>query len=216
MFIQTAEGEPLPPLAITSRSTVHVTQPFQVTVTSNDTPVENASVTFLGMTQRTDSEGHAFFTAPNITSLVNTTCTINASKEGYEPATTTITIVHVPKLLVNISQNGRIIEGEKFIVTVFDEDNHQIVQNVTVIFNGKEYRTTTEGIVTITAPHRANEGANYMIVAEKPGYRDSTPQIIHILSQPHGDYSLLFGPLLLIILVVFIVIVAVYDKLKNK
>jgi hypothetical protein len=217
LFSQVTRGEPHLPLIITARNTVHETQPFEVTVTSNNTPVVNASVTFYGTIQQTDSSGHAFFTAPTITPAHNLTCTINASKEGYEPATATITVIHVPTLLVNVSKNGAVLEGENFFVTVYDGDTHQTVKNATVRFDGKEYRTNSEGIATIPAPHGGNRGGqDYALGVSKPGYTDSHPQVIHIIQQPPYDYSNICCPLSFIVLVIFIVLVVIYDKLKHK
>jgi hypothetical protein len=220
MLNQTVKGEPYPTLTITTRNHVHESQIFQVNVTSNSTPIVNATVTFFGSIQITNSSGQAIFTTPSITSSDNTTYTITASKEGYESATVTIIIIHHPRLLVNLSKNDAINEGESFIVCVYDQDTNLTVQNATVIFNGIEYFTDSEGMATLIAPRfKDEEYQNYYIFALKPGYIDSEPQIVRIQRDLGVNYSYLFYlffPALLILLIFLLFIVLIYNKSKTK
>jgi hypothetical protein len=96
--IQSIQIKNSDPTASAEKLIIHV-QPkiltgetFNITITKGDnTPVENAQVTFSGTTQYTNTLGSVIFTAPQVT--WDETQTIQVTKAGYTSASTSITVV---------------------------------------------------------------------------------------------------------------------------
>jgi hypothetical protein len=131
--------------------------------------VEGADVTITGIgTAVTDANGEATFTAPEVTS--DRSYTIEASKEGYAPDPTTLSVrvINVPKLTIAV--DGEIGLGQTFEVAIAKDTGDPVV-GATITFDGKTYTTKAGGVVTITAPDTAGD---YVITASFGAFKEAT------------------------------------------
>ena len=188
---------------------------FHITITSNNTPVENVTVTFNGETNMTNSSGIVGFIAPRVSADTNHFYPIKASKEGYNTSTDTITVQNVPQVLPTVDVPG-ITENTSFIVTTFD-DQGRIVSNVTILFNEKEYRTASDGTVRLTAP-LVNKSKVFQISAQKPGYIDFSIAVTiypSISSENFIGFIIVIIICASIIVATFIIMIRKYLKRKR-
>jgi hypothetical protein len=135
---------------------------FTVTVMKEGTTtaVADADVTISGIgTAKTNANGEATFTAPEVTS--DRSYDIATTAEGYAPDPTppSVRVVNVPKLTIAIDED--IYAGQTFEVAVAKDTGDPVIGSV-VTFNGKTYVTKAGGVVTITAP---TETGDYPITA---------------------------------------------------
>jgi len=79
-------------LVIVAPPAVQEGESFQVNVTANSMPIENTQVKFNGQIKYTDNEGTTNFTAPQVDQ--DKEYLITASKDGYESANHTLTILN--------------------------------------------------------------------------------------------------------------------------
>ena len=91
-----AEDEISLDLSIFCPSIVNESFPFVVTVKSNNISIANATVTFNGKTNVTNSSGMAGFFAPRVLPDGDNSFTIAAFKEGYNSTTVHITVPEIP------------------------------------------------------------------------------------------------------------------------
>lgn len=210
-----AEDEPLIDLSIIYPSQVNESFPFSVTIKSNNISLANVTVTFNGKTHRTNSFGIAGFTAPRVLPDGDNSYTIIAVKEGYNATIVNITVVNVPQVFPNV-RSSNIVEKTIFIVTVIDDEG-RIIDNATIVFNGKEYLSSVNGTVSLTAPS-VNKSKVFVISATKLGYIDYS---IFITVYPDlspenliGFFIVIFICILIIVLT-FIIMLRKYLKRKR-
>lgn len=162
-------------------------------VTCDSVPISGVAVAaasdsggnFSATTETTDSNGNArfFFTAPQTTTMISATITVNATKNGYVNGEGQIAITIVPKVLtvqVTAEPNATVSEA-KINVTVHVTYDMVSVPNasVTVTSENGGYFSATEGLTDLygnatfifTAP-QVNEQSNITITvqASKIGY----------------------------------------------
>ena len=105
VWVETPEPPQQPDsLVIDIPATVNEGEDFQVTITSEGSTIEGATVTFNGDSFLTDSDGIVTLTAPFADS--DTSYSITASKTGYQSAVKSITVMdHVTSIQL-LSPNG--------------------------------------------------------------------------------------------------------------
>jgi len=156
-------------LSIIVPSQVNESFLFSVTIKSNNVSLANVTVTFNGKINRSDSFGIAGFTAPRVLPDGDNTYTIIAFKDGYNETVVDITVVNVPQVFPGV-MSSNIVEKAIFIVTVIDDEG-RIIDNTTIVFNGKEYLSSVNGTVSLTTPS-VNKSKAFVISATKLGYID--------------------------------------------
>lgn len=102
---QTVSAEDESSMGISIIYPLHVNESFSfnVTIKSNNIPLDNVTVTFDGKINRADSSGMAGFVAPRVLPDGDNTYTIVALKEGYNATVVNITVVNVPQVLPTVS-----------------------------------------------------------------------------------------------------------------
>jgi len=153
---------------------------FTVTVTKAGTTdvVVGASIKFAGMTYTTGADGTYVITAPQVTS--DRTYTITVTADGYAPPedTPTITVIHVPKLV--IVAPTEVTAGSSFEATLADDSGNAIIgATITIIETGDTFNSGAQGIATITAPS-VSEDTIYTFKASRAGFDDSDEYTITI------------------------------------
>gem|GEM_PF-2175038 len=224
-------------LTIIAPSQVDEDSPFFVTVKSNETAIENATV-IINLSnfgtipeeqiEITNSSGQAIFWSPQYMS-VYATFNITASKEGYEPAKTTVTVINTPELYILKNPDISIINGgTPFTVTIISDEEisqndtkvtvdnwtYKCISNVTVTFSNGTYNSTyltdTNGKVTITFPSIKHK-TTYVLTAKKSGYKPVETMTITVFPR-HDD----FPGFELIFVITAILLVLFYVKQKRK
>jgi hypothetical protein len=143
-------------------------QSFDVTVTSDGKPVEDAIVSFADNEYQTDSSGVASIVAPLVSS--NQSFNINSSKTGYFSSDGSILVVDDSSYdgSLKIVCSSILNESENYNVYVKTmEDNP--VDNALVEFNNENYYTDSSGRVLLTMPYVSSD-TNYDISADKNKY----------------------------------------------
>ena len=135
-------------------------------------PVENATVMFNNETMLTNESGIAIFVSPEVSE--NTTCIIEAYKEGYSSANKTIVVEDIKQPLYIILLNDTVEENSTFIIIVasyvnFSTSDYLPVEDAVVEFNGETNLTNESGITTFVAPE-VDENTTFEITAQKEGY----------------------------------------------
>jgi len=148
------------PASLTERTT------FTVTITVNRATLENAAVTFAGITRNTNTLGQVSFTAPEVSQ--NTEYPVSAQHTGYTSATTNIIVLH------HEQQQGYIYG------VVRDASTNTPLQtaSVTIVFSAQENQiifTDTNGRYNVLVPI-----GTYTVIASKQGYLTETKQNIQI------------------------------------
>jgi len=145
---------------------------FTVMVTANSEEISDVTITFNENSYTTDSNGEVIILAPSIQE--DTEYELTATKEGYLPDNSTITVINQEE----IEENG-IINGLVYNST------EQPITNVTIttISSTTEYYTTTNdmGNYTLSVPPET-----YTIMASKQGYVTTT---IHSINVEEGSYQ---------------------------
>ena len=210
-----AEDELLIDLSIICPSQVNESFPFSVTIKSNNVSLANVTVTFNGKINRTDSFGIVGFTAPRVLPDGDNSYTIIAVKDGYSTNIVNIAVVNVPQVFPTV-RSSNIVEKTIFIVTVIDDEG-RIIDNATIVFNGKEYLSSVNGTVSLSAPS-VNKSKAFVISAIKQGYIDYS---IFITVYPDlspenliGFFIVIFVCILIIVLT-FIIMLRKYLKRKR-
>jgi len=89
-----------PQLTLSVPSSVDEGDSFEAYVSSEENPIEKASVSFDGLTYSTDSNGYVNICTPSVDS--DTTYEITASKTGYVQGATSIVIKNTASISINI------------------------------------------------------------------------------------------------------------------
>ncbi len=201
-------------LSIICPSQVNESYPFVITIKSNNISIDNVTVIFNGGENLTNSAGRVIFYAPRVLPDENNTYNITASKEGHNSTTISITVANVPQLFPTVI-SSTIDEGTDFVVTVSDDEG-RLVDNATIIFNDKSYKTDINGTITLTAPS-LNRTEEYTINATKPGYIDNSI-LIRIIPGPSQENLLGFyiSVLILIFIAILVVVLLIMKHLKRR
>jgi hypothetical protein len=151
------------PMTISLNPSVDEAKTFTAEAKSNGVLITDVTVTFTfdGQTWPTTT-GTATITAPTVSTSMS--YPITATAEGYTPATGSIMILNIPKLIVAVS--GEVKAGQTFTLTIADDTGAPVI-GATITFNGKTFTSGPGGVVTITAP--STEGS-YPVTATFPGY----------------------------------------------
>jgi len=204
-----AEDEVSLDLSIFCPSIVNESFPFVVTVKSNNISIVNATVTFNGKTNVTNSSGMVGFFAPRVLPDGDNTYTIIAAKDGYNATVVNITVVNIPQVFPDV-KSSNIVGKTIFIVTVYDDEG-RIIDNATITFNNKEYMSSINGTVALPAPP-VNKTKTYVISATKQGYIDGS---IFITVDPALSPENLMG-FLIVIGICIVIIVATFIIMLKK
>jgi hypothetical protein len=135
------------------------------------------TITFAGESYTTDT-GTKELTAPQVTA--NLPYTISAMAEGYTSDSTSITVINVPKLFIDIA--GTADKDGKYtspVTVVVSNDDGAVVTGVTVIF-GTQTGVTVNGQVTFTV----TKDDTYTVTATKTGFT-AADQVI-VKAKPAG------------------------------
>lgn len=195
-----ASNENSSDLDIICSSQIDESYPFIVTIKSNNTVIINATVTFNEGKNFTNEHGQVVFHAPRVLPDENNTFNITATKEEYNSTTISIEILNVPQLFPTVSVSN-IEEETNFTLLVLDDEG-QIVNNTTIEFNNRSYKTDNNGTVTLTAPSLDKSGEFY-INATKVGYIENS---ISVRIIPKPSLENILGFYLSIVIVIFIVV----------
>jgi hypothetical protein len=188
-------------LSIQCSSEVNEKAFFTVNITSQNTSLANATVTFIEETSLTNTQGIVTFQAPRVVLDENNSYTITASKEGYNTTTMSITVLNVPQLFATVA-SSYLTENTSFIVTVVDEQG-RIIDNATIMFERTEYTTGENGTVTLLTP-QVWKSETYFINVTKSGY---LPNDLPIVVSPRPTPENLLG-FLILIGICFIIVIA--------
>jgi hypothetical protein len=147
---------PLPKLEIISDTTVIENTEFQVTIKSDQNPIENVEVIFNDQIKFTDDKGIVVFTSPSIDS--NTQYIVTANFEGYLSDTKYLTILNYVE-----QQKKGFVYG-----TVFEDSVG--LENVEITIKNEEkswvFRSDENGRYAATMPI-----GNYDIIVSYFGYK---------------------------------------------
>ena len=136
-------------------------------------------VTFNSEQRMTNEYGTAIFVAPNITST--SFYKIEASKSGYQPASSSVEIIYiedsngVSSTKLRICVEPSIIENEEFSVVIRD-DQDNLIAGVQVTFKGTSLETDFKGEVSFPAPDVGRD-ESHEILATKSGYNSASAKI---------------------------------------
>ena len=196
-------------LSIIVPSQINESFPFSVTIKSNNVSIANVTVTFNGNINRTNSFGIVGFTAPRVLPDGDNTYTIVAVKDGYNATVVNITVANVPQVFPDV-MSSNIVEETIFIVTVIDDEG-RIIDNSTIVFNGKTYLSSVNGTVSLTAPS-VNKSKAFVISAIKQGYIEYS---IFITVYPDLSPENLIGFFVFIFICILIVIMTFIIMLRK-
>ena len=209
--------EPLPSLTIVAPAQVNETESFEVTVLSNGTAIENASVTFSAVT-KTTTTGTLTFTAPVVSVTVD--YNITATALGYTNITETIKVVNVPSLKITLT-GTKGSDGKYFspITVTASDDTGGLVTGATVTFTDQtstivQTLTTVNGQVTFFI----EKSGIYTITATLPGEKivSANPVTINICGFVHDDGELFCYLAILIVFVFIVILVLIVLYYKHK
>jgi hypothetical protein len=153
-----------------SQSPIHMDDILTVTVTSSGVPVEGADVEFAGITEATDGEGKAMFTAPD-PGVESAVYLITVEKVGYASVEKSVTVIKIYEVQI-IGPTKSPVMGEEFTITITAKG--QALAGATVEFNGKTYTSGFDGKIVITAPDTAGD---YSVSASFGDYKTATMTI---------------------------------------
>jgi len=168
-------------LTIISDTLVNDSELFYITIKGSDNlPLQDVKVTFNFEEKLTDEDGIVSFVAPNVTS--DSFCSIDASKYGFLPASTSIEVINLDssngssskKLTVCVAPHA--FENEEFTITIRNEQGNT-VSDARVKFLDIFYYTDFKGSVTVTAPD-VSWDTTHEIIVTKSGYDSSPAEII--------------------------------------
>ncbi len=163
-----------PQLELSAPAVIPEQQQFSVTVTAENQPVSDVTVTFAGISYSTGSDGTVLLTTPDVTQ--DTLYTISAEKKSYLPDQQDITVLYTPPQpnQLEITKPASVYEERKFTITVTAEQLP--VEQVQVTFAGITEETNQQGTALFTAP-TVQEDTDFSIYVEKDNYLSSTASI---------------------------------------
>lgn len=169
-FVIIASARSTMTISVASPS-VNEGEQFTVSIRQGTALLTNTTVTitFAGQTMTT-SNGQATLTAPAVSA--NLIYPITATADGYTDASTSVTVLNVPQLIVAVL-TANVRTGQSFQVAVADDSGSPII-GATVTMNGATATTGSGGVATLTAP---NEAGNYTITATFGQYKQATQSV---------------------------------------
>ncbi len=177
-----------PSLTIIAPSQVNEGEDIIVTITSNDTLIENATVTFNGDIKHSNSSGIAIFTMPSI--LVDSIYNISALKEGYISSKLNITVHNILRLIIITNTSGypKCDEtGYTIDLFVADEQGQHITGAVVILNN--ESKITIDGKVSFKV--KPMHFTSYSITATMVGFKSGFATI-NLSPCPTPGFELVF------------------------
>jgi parallel beta-helix repeat protein len=169
-------------LAINAPSHVTENTSFQVNVTANGMPIENAQVEFIDQTKYTDGSGSVTYKAPIVDQ--DTEYSIEASYEGYISATQTITVLNQEPdsnkgwIFGLVCDDSRFLLKDASICVIIVEEDTGVTSKCTLTNEDGQY------VLSVTA-------GTYTVEASKNGYETSFRDIIVNKNEAVGvDFSL--------------------------
>ena len=175
------------PLEIHLPSSVYETSPFDILVTAYDIPIANVDVLFHEEYFITGSDGKVTVTAPRVSE--DTILMISCSKQGYDAAQKTITVLNSEQQLI-LQAPASVQEGEQFQVTV--TANGVPVETVTMTFQTQTVYTNQNGVADLTAP-LVDEDISIPLQAEKVGYLPASTTITILNQVPTEPTGWMYG-----------------------
>jgi hypothetical protein len=152
-------------LYVEAPASVNEGSTFSVVVRSggpNGPTIHDATVRFNGVDRTQDYT----FTAPEVIDSV--VYTIRASKQGYTSATTTITVLNVPRLHIITERNIYRLGKERYVFSVcIVNDMGTAVMGAQVFFDNVTFTSGLNGNVNLPTPV---ETGNYTLKVSKFGY----------------------------------------------
>jgi len=197
-------------LKIETQNSVNESELFSVIVkNSSNILLSDVLITFNSEQRTTNEYGTAVFVAPNITST--SFYKIEASKSGYQPASSSVEIINledsngVSSTKLRICVEPSIIENEEFSVVIRDgQDN--LIAGVQVTFKGTSLETDFKGEVSFPAPD-VDRDESHNILAIKSGYNSASAEI-----QVKNIEGFQYWYLIIVIIVTLIVGIAAYFR----
>ena len=189
---------------------------FGIVVMSNDTRIENVSVTYNDTTKLTDIDGYVNFSAPDEFPDGNNTLKILVDKEGYKSKIVYIENLSMPKLIIIICQQyyDQSVYGSPVLITISDNQGDLIdgafvtvTDQIYITENGKaEIDVSKSGNITITANHS--------------GYIDAESVTINVqVHQSELEIFLIYFVIIPVFLIMVIIVFVVFiykSYIKHK
>lgn len=168
-------------MMLSNDPSVNEGQTFTVQAKSGTTIITGVTITitFAGQTSTT-TNGVATLTAPTVSTSLS--YTITATADGYTPATSTVMVINVPKLVI-IPPPTQPKGKQAFTVTIANDEGAGVA-GATVTFNGVTYYSGANGVTELTAPDVKQKTEDFQITATFTGYTTATPVTITILQTP--------------------------------
>jgi len=150
-----------------------------IITTENSEPVEDAFVTFEGVSLYTDEFGITTFSAPEVEET--TSIIITAQKEGCHNVIGHVNVedtIESEDMQLYINSPDSVKEGESFYIVITEESPEGLrVVGVDVEFYDYNEKTDNAGAVYFDAPF-VDEDTYFDITASKPDYLSATIQIL--------------------------------------
>ncbi|MBN1280657.1 MAG: hypothetical protein JXA00_03320 [Candidatus Thermoplasmatota archaeon] len=175
---------------------------FEVTVTADNTPIANVTMSFITLVYLTNESGAVRLQAPRVEPTQNKSVLLTAEKEGFNATTCQVTIKNIPQLFALVT-SSYISENTFFTLTVVDEQG-LIVDNVTVTYQNQSYSTDLNGTVPLSTPG-VRKSETYEIHVEKSGF---LPNTIAINVSPQASAFNLLGFSLILVICCGIIVVS--------
>jgi len=169
---------------------------FIVTIRSNGTVIENASVTFNKVTRYSNMFGQVVFTAPSV--LLDAIYEINTIADNYDEVSIDITITNIHKLSIIVNCSESQSNDARYDINVWvTDENGQLIPGA-LVFLDNQSQITFEGRVFFTvSPVKLTE---YTISATKPGFKSAEPVALILYprhKQPGFEFILLISAIVL-------------------
>lgn len=126
---------------------------------------------------------------------------------GDEIGIVVIKIPVLPKLNIILLDK---IEGDTFEIIIADHTGKSMI-GVTIMFNGKEYISGSQGIAILDTPDKAGD---YEITVEKEGFTTSSVTVV-IPEMAEFPWLIVLTVVILILLTLIVVVVYVLKKTKK-
>ena len=190
-------------LSIVVENIVNEAETFNVTIKdAANIPIQGSTVVFNADQKLTDSSGNVAFVAPNVKS--DTFYSIEATKNGYLPASASIEVINVDvsngvsSKTLHICVAPHVIKNEEFTVTIRDENDYP-VYNVRVTFMDTSLHTDFMGVVEFTAPD-VSWDTRQSILVTKSGYESSSTNILIINNEGFQYWFILIAVVIILII----------------
>jgi len=183
-----------PQLVISAPSSVVEESSFQITITANGLPIEGVTVSFMGITYYSMSDG--IVNLMPLSADSDTNYLISISKLGYLSAEVSIAVLDVPASTepqLAISAPSSVIEESSFQITITANDLP--VENVLISFSGETYYTNNEGNAMLSTPP-VEKDTEYIITASLTNYLTNTLLIVALNQEKIVSEGYIFGKVL--------------------